>query len=84
MIMISKPEAYCPRCGSRFTILDAIDVSLHAETVTYYSECECGAANVTASRGKVISITPCSPIELASDLDGPIADSPEYDEYLAQ
>ncbi len=82
--MISKPEAYCPRCGSRLTVMDAIDVNLHAETVTYYCECDCGAANLAVSQGKVISITPCSPIDLTSDLDEPIADSPEYEEYLAQ
>ena len=52
--MISKPKASCPCCGSKITVLDVIDVSRHAETVTYYGECDCGAANITVSRGQVI------------------------------
>ena len=78
--MISKPEANCPRCGGKFTVLDAIDVSRHAETVTYYAECDCGAANITVTRGKVTGITPREPITVPDYRDEPIGsqDDPEY------
>ena len=78
--MISKPEAYCPRCGGKLTVLDTIDVSRHAETVTYYAECGCGAANVTVSRGQVTSIMPRPPIEIPKYTDEPIGrrEAPDY------
>ena len=78
--MISKPEANCPRCGGKYTILDAIDVSRHAETVTYYAECDCGAANITVTHGKVTGITPRAPITVPDYRDEPIGsqDDPEY------
>ena len=56
--MITKPNADCPRCRSRYTVFDAIDVSKYAETVTYYAECECGAADITVTRGQVTAIFP--------------------------
>lgn len=78
--MISKPEANCPRCGGRFTVLDAIDVSRHAETVTYYAECDCGAANITVARGTVTDIMPRPPIQIPDYKDEPLGsqDDPEY------
>ena len=78
--MISKPEAHCPRCSYRFTVLDAIDVSRHAETVTYYAECDCGAANIVVTRGKVTDITPRPPIQMPDYKDEPLGnqDDPEY------
>ena len=78
--MISKPEANCPRCGGKYTVLDAIDVSRHTETVTYYAECDCGAANITVTRGNVTGITPRDPITVPDYRDEPIGsqDDPEY------
>ncbi len=78
--MISKPEAKCPRCGGRLTVLDAIDVSRHAETVTYYCECDCGAANLTVTRGQVTGITPREPLQVLDYEDAPITE----EEYIAQ
>jgi hypothetical protein len=78
--MISKPEATCPRCGGRLTVLDAVDVSRHAETVTYYCECDCGAANLTVTRGQVTGITPREPLQIPDCEDDPITE----EEYLAQ
>ncbi len=69
--MISKPEATCPRCGSRFAVKDPIDVCRHAETVTYYAECDCGAANITVTCGKVTGIVPRDPVELPGYWDEP-------------
>ena len=62
--MISKPEAYCPRCKGRLTVLDVIDVGPRAESVTYYCECGCGASDMTLSRGQILSITPRKPIRI--------------------
>ena len=81
--MISKPEANCPRCGSRLTVLDAIDVSRHAETVTYYCECDCGAADITVSRGQIQSIYPRPPVEIPEYEDTPIG-TQEDPQYMAQ
>ena len=78
--MISKPEATCPRCGGRLTVLDAVDVSRHAETVTYYCECDCGAANLTVTRGQVTGITPREPLQVPDWTDDPITE----EEYIAQ
>jgi len=69
--MISKPEAYCPRCGGRYTVMDAIDVSRYAETVTYYAECPCGAGNITVKLGTVTAITPRPPIDIPMCFDEP-------------
>lgn len=80
--MITKPEATCPRCGSRYNVMDAVAVSRHAQTVTYYAECECGAANLTVTRGKVTDITSRNPIDIPDYYDEPATQ--EYDEYLAQ
>ena len=80
--MISKPEAYCPRCGSRFTVLDAINVGLHAETVTYYGECDCGAANLTVTHGTITGITPRPPIEIPEYIDEEPEGSQEYEDYI--
>lgn len=82
--MISKPEAYCPRCSSRFAVLDAIDVDPHAGTVTYYCECDCGAANMTVTLGKVTDITPRPPIEIPDYIDEDPVGSQEYEDYMAQ
>ena len=82
--MISKPTANCPKCHGKLTVLDAIDVSLHADTVTYYCECDCGAANMTVRRGEVIRITPCPPIDIPEYFDVPTPDSQEYNDYPAQ
>ena len=60
--MISRPEATCPRCGSRYAVKDAVSVSRHAETVIYYAECECGAADLTVTGGLVTAVTPRDPI----------------------
>ena len=78
--MISKPTATCPRCNEKFTMLDAVDVSRHAETVTYYAECSCGAANITVSRGQITGITPREPIEIPEYRDEPLGsqDDPDY------
>ena len=78
--MISKPEANCPLCGRKYTVFDTIDVSRHAETITYYAECECGAANLTVKRGKVTDITRRDPIEGPAWYDEPIGtqEDPEY------
>ncbi len=77
--MISKPEAYCPRCGSKFTVLDPIEVSPHAETVTYYCECDCGAADMTITRGKISSIVARPPMEILEYFDEPEEGEQEYD-----
>ena len=82
--MISKPEAYCPRCGGRFTVLDAIDVGTHAETVTYYGECKCGAANLTVTHGKITDITSRPPIEIPDYTDDEPEGDQEYKDYMAQ
>ena len=80
--MISKPEARCPRCGGKLTVLDAIDVSRHAETVTYYCECDCGAANLTVQSGKITGITLRPPIKVPDYYDEP-AGSQEDPDYMA-
>ena len=80
--MISKPKAKCPLCGSKYIVFDAIDVSRHAETVTYYTECECGAANLTVNSGKVTDITRRDPIDIPDWYDEPIG-SQEDPEYMA-
>ena len=80
--MITKPEATCPRCGSKYNVMDAIDVSRHAETVTYYSECECGAAKLTTTLGRITGITPCEPLDIPDYFDEP-AGSQEDPEYMA-
>ena len=80
--MISKPEANCPLCGSKYNVFDAVDVSRYAQTVTYYAECECGAANLTVKGGKVIEITRRDPIEVPDYYDEPII-SQEDPDYMA-
>ena len=80
--MISKPNAGCPCCGSKITVLDVIDVSRHAETVTYYGECDCGATNITVSRGQVIAVTLRPPIEVPA-WQGRPAGSQEDPDYMA-
>lgn len=80
--MISKSKAKCPLCGSKYIVFDAIDVSRHAETVTYYAECECGAANLTLKSGKVTDITRRDPIDIPDWYDEPIG-SQEDPEYMA-
>ena len=80
--MITKPEATCPRCGSRFNVMDTVDVSEHAQTVTYYAECDCGAANLTVEKGNVTEITPRSPLDVPEYFDEPTPQ--EYEDYLAQ
>ena len=81
--MISKPEAYCPRCGSKYTVLDAIDVGPRAETVTYYCECDCGAADMTVTCGKITGIKTRPPMDIPEYFDEPPEGGQEY-EYLAQ
>ena len=78
--MISKPEAICPRCGSRMTVMDVIDVSKYAETVTWYCECDCGAAHLTLTRGQITGITPCEPLAFPEDTDEPEGsqEDPDY------
>lgn len=49
--MITKPNATCPRCKSTYNVFDATWVGPHAETVVYYAECDCGAADITVSSG---------------------------------
>ena len=80
--MITRPGATCPRCGSRFKVMDAISVSRHAQEVIYYAECSCGAADLTVNSGKITGITPRDPIEIPEYTDEPTA--LEYEEYLAQ
>ena len=55
--MITKPQATCPRCKSTYNVFDATWVGPHAETVVYYAECDCGAADITVSMGQIQSIT---------------------------
>lgn len=75
--MIRKPEARCPRCGSKYAVKDAIAVSRHAETVIYYAECECSAANLTVTNGQVTDITPRDPIIVPDYEDLPIGNQEE-------
>ena len=82
--MISKPEAYCPRCGGKLTVLDTVNVGPHAETVSYYCECDCGAAILTVTQGTVTGITPRPPIDCPDYMDAPADGEQEYEEYLAQ
>ena len=77
--MISRPEATCPRCGSRLTVLFATDVSQYAETVTYYCECECGAASLTVKHGEILNISLRDPIqEPEEDIPEYTQEDPEY------
>lgn len=80
--MIAKPEAFCPRCGGRFTVLDAVAVSRHAETVTYYCECDCGAAEMTVTQGRVTGIVPREPLQVPDDPCEPLG-SQEDPDYMA-
>ena len=50
--MITKPNATCPRCKSTYNVFDATWVGPHADTVVYYAECDCGAADITASSAR--------------------------------
>ena len=70
--MISKPVAYCPRCKSRMTVMDTVNIATHAEAVTYYCECDCGAANLTVSRGKITGIAYRDPIDMPDYFDEPL------------
>ncbi len=81
--MISKPEAYCLRCRSKLTVLDPIEVGPHAETVTYYCECDCGAADMTITRGEISSIVARPPMDIPEYFDEPPEGEQEY-EGLAQ
>ena len=81
--MISKPEENCPRCGSKDTVLDAIDVGPRAETVTYYCECACGAADMTVTHGEIIGIKARPPMEIPEYFDEPPEGEQEYED-LAQ
>ena len=81
--MISKPVANCPRCSSKFVVLDAIDVGPRAETVTYYCECDCGAADMTVTCGKITGIEARPPMEIPEYFDEPLEGEQEYED-LAQ
>ncbi len=80
--MIPKPEASCPRCGGRLTVLDVTDVGSHAETVTWYCECDCGAAHLTLTRGQITDIVPCEPLFFSDRADKPEG-SQEDPDYMA-
>ena len=81
--MITKPKATCPRCKSPYNVFDATWVGPHAETVVYYAECDCGAADITVSIGQIQSITPRAPIEIPEYEDIPIG-TQEDPQYMAQ
>ena len=81
--MITKPNATCPRCKSAYNVFDATWVGPHAETVVYYAECDCGAADITVSRGQIQSITQRAPIEIPEYEDIPIG-TQEDPQYMAQ
>ena len=70
MKLITKPETVCPRCGGRLAAVDVVDVRDHAETVVYYAECGCGAANLTVTAGRIAEITPRDPV-----------DPPDYEDF---
>ena len=70
--MITKPETTCPRCGGKLTALEVIDFTRHAESVTYYCECPCGAASLTRKGGKIIDITRRTPIRMPEYEDIPV------------
>lgn len=74
--------AACPRCGSPFSVLDAVSVGGRVDAATYYAECECGAANLTVEKGAVIKITPREPLDEPECFDEPTPQ--EYEDYLAQ
>lgn len=78
--MITKPQATCPRCKSTYNVFDATWVGPHAETVVYYAECDCGAADISVSRGQIQGISPRAPIEIPEYEDIPIGtqDDPQY------
>ena len=80
--MISKPEARCLRCGGKFTVLDPIAVGRHAESVTYYAECGCGAAHLTVKHGTVTDILACDPLQI-TDWTEPPEGSQEDPDYMA-
>ena len=81
--MNTKPKARCPRCGSRYTVIDA-GLPRNTETAEWYAECDCGAATLTVTGGKVARITFCDPDDGLGSLydDGPAGpedeDWPEY------
>ena len=58
--MITKPETTCPRCGGKLTALEVIDVTRHAESVTYYCECPCGAASLTSNTSTSVTVSPAA------------------------
>ncbi len=74
--------AVCPRCVSKYTILDTIDISQQADTVTYYAECDCGAADLVIRNGKIACVTRRDPISVPEYFDEP-AGSQEDPEYMA-
>lgn len=74
--------AVCPRCGSKYTVLDTIDINRYAETVTCYAECDCGAADLVIRGGKIESITLRDPIAVQEYFDEPTGNQ-EDPEYMA-
>ena len=78
--MIAKPEATCPRCKSAYTVFDATWVGPRAETVVYYAECDCGAADITVSRGQIQNVSPRAPVEIPEYEDIPLGaqEDPQY------
>ena len=78
--MTSKPIVYCPRCGEKFTGLDAINVSKYAGRDTCYCQCDCGTTNLAVSCGRITGIAYHLPIENPEDSDEPIGnlEDPDY------
>ena len=80
--MAQHLHAVCPRCGSNITIMDAISTNLSIGTITYYGECDCGAASITFTQGSITRIAPCQPIQAIEYFDEPTG-SQEDPDYMA-
>ena len=61
--MTTQIAARCPRCGSKHIVIGCYDECIDANTVVYYAECDCGAANLTIRDGKVTGIAYRDPDE---------------------
>ncbi len=76
-------EAKCPRCGDSLRLDCRDEILSRGDTVVFYSDCTCGACNITVKGGKILGIELCTPWDVLAEEHDYHRSAQAEEEYMA-